>query len=77
MRKSIIGIIMAVTLVGSSLAFPVQAYAADVGAGQKVDINDGTVETNNGTVTTNNGSVGTNNGEINYNNGMVEKTTKR
>lgn len=53
MRKSIIGIVMAVTLVGSSLAFPVQAYAADVGAGQKVDINDGTVQENNGTIATN------------------------
>ena len=78
MRKSIIGIIMAVTLVGSSLAFPVQAYAADVEAGQVVGTNDdgigdnhGTVETNNGTVEDNDGIVGTNNGTVETNNGTV------
>ena len=61
MRKSIIGIIMAVTLVGSSLAFPVQAYAADVEAGQVVATNDDGIGDNHGTVEINNREVETKN----------------
>ena len=57
MRKSIIGIIMAVTLVGSSLAFPVQAYAADVEAGQVVATNDDGIDDNHGTVVNNSGTI--------------------
>ena len=70
MKKSIIAIMMAVTLVGSSLAFPVQAYAREkgenVGDGEKVeeiyqgevvDLNKGEIETNNGTVKANGVSI--------------------
>lgn len=73
MKKSIVAIMMAVTLVGSSLAFPVQAYARekgeDVGNGEKVEkiyqgevvnMNEGDIDTNEGTITTNNGEVSKN-----------------
>lgn len=78
MRKSIIGIIMAVTLVGSSLAFPVQAYAVDIPENSDPVFNDnddiignnygevvqnfGTVENNYGTVELNLKTVVTNDG---------------
>ena len=73
MKKSIIGIMMAVTLVGSSLAFPVQAYArekgTDVGPGELVEeiVQDESVENNDGTITTNNGTVEYNNGTVTTN----------
>ena len=86
MKKSIVAIMMAVTLVGSSLAFPIQAYAReegeDVGEGETVvEIGqDEEVEDNFGTVTTNNGMVNnndqgatitTNNETVEYNYGTV------
>ena len=85
MKKSIVAIMMAVTLVGSSLAFPVQAYAQDVNQGEVLEENTGAIETNNGTVKsngtlggyilwtieTNNGTVETNWGEVKTNNGTV------
>ena len=75
MKKSIIGIMMAVTIVGSSLAFPVQAYAReDVGNGEKVEeiVPGESVTHNYGTVTTNYGTVETNVGTLTTNYGTVE-----
>ena len=74
MKKSIVAIMMAVTLVGSSLAFPVQAYAQEnVGDGEEVEeiYQGATVTTNNGTVTNNNGTVTYNRGTVTNNNGTI------
>ena len=83
MRKAIMGIIMAVTLVGSSLAFPVQAYADYIPENSDSIFNDsddiignnhGTVVMNFGTVESNNsgGTVDNNYGTVGTNYGTVE-----
>ena len=76
MKKSIVAIMMAVTLVGSSLAFPVQAYAEDkdyVYDNEVLPTNDSesTVKNNHGTVTNNRGTVENNDGKVVINNGTV------
>lgn len=85
MKKSVIGIIVAVALVVSPLVYPVQVHAAaDVPEGQtrenvaeneSVDINYGTITNNNGTVNINyyeNGTINSNKGTINKNDGTVD-----
>ena len=75
MRKSIIGIIMAVTLVGSSLAFPIQAYADNIteNSGELDDNKKGdTIEKNSGTVMMNFGTVVNNSGTVELNLETVE-----
>lgn len=75
MKKSIVGIILAVALVGSSLAFPTKAYAATnkikegenrdyIATNEKGIENNGTVINNDGQVVNNNGTINTNGGEV-------------
>ena len=62
MKKSLVGIIFAVTFVASLFVFPVQSYASediDQKTTRETVNEDDEVGTNNGTVGTNNGKIGT------------------